>query len=92
VKEEIESVVRDLWNNHRSSSLGILLGVVLAILVLIFGFWNMLFVILCAALGLYLGKRMDEGDNVIARIFEYLKNKFEERMIHESQRRKRSDI
>lgn len=86
------SEIKDLWNNHRSSALGILLGVVLAILILIFGFWNMLFVIICASFGLYLGKRMDEGDNVIAKLFEYVKNKVEERLIHESQRRKRSDV
>ncbi len=92
MKEEIESAVKDLWNNHRSSSVGVMLGVVIAILILIFGFCNMFFVSLCAGLGLYLGKRMDEGDNVIARIFQYLKTKVEERLIHESQRRKRSDI
>jgi uncharacterized membrane protein len=73
VKEEIESEIRDLWNNHRSSSVGVVVGVMFSVFVLAFGFWNVLFVILCASIGLYIGTKIDNGENVLTRLCDYVK-------------------
>lgn len=91
MKEEILSEIRNLWRNHPSSSLGVLLSFVLAVLVLIFGFWNILFVVICVGVGLYIGKKFDEGENVVANLIEYAKDKLGEKLKHEPQRRTRGD-
>ncbi len=45
--------------------LGLLLGIILAIGVLIFGFWSVLFVALCAGIGYFIGRNVDKGGSFI---------------------------
>ena len=76
MKNEIELTLRNLWNNHRQSTIGVLVGAVIAILVLLFGFWNMVFVAVCASLGLFIGKKLDNGEDVLSKTWEFLKEKW----------------
>lgn len=76
MKDEIELTLRNLWKNHRQSTVGVLVGAIAAILVLLFGFWNMVFVALCACLGLFIGKKLDNGEDVLSKTWEFLKEKW----------------
>jgi len=76
MKNEIELAIRDLWTNHRASTSGVVLGAVLAVLVLVFGFWNMIFVVVCACVGLFIGKKMDDGEDVLSKTWEFLKEQW----------------
>ena len=63
MKEECARLFQEAWENHRGCFLGAVLGALIAILVLLFGFWKMLFIGICAAFGLWLGNRIDKGDD-----------------------------
>lgn len=73
MKDEILAEIRNLWDNHKNASLGVLLGLLFGVLTLIFGFWNIVFVVICASLGLFIGAKWDKGENVMAKTYEYVK-------------------
>ena len=47
MKEELQMLAEKIWAGHKGMCLGGLGGVLLATCILLFGFWNMLFVCLC---------------------------------------------
>ena len=59
MKENILLFLQDQWQSHRGRSAGLLLGALFGISVLIFGFWSMVFIILCAGIGMYIGLRIE---------------------------------
>ena len=73
MKEEILLEIRSLWDNHRKASIGVLLGLIFGICTLVFGFWSMVFVALCVGVGLFIGKKLDEGENISAKLCDYIK-------------------
>ncbi len=50
-----------LFAPHRGKMIGMLFGAFIGLAVLIFGFWQTLFVLLCAFVGLIVGIRIDHG-------------------------------
>ena len=63
MKEECARLFREAWENHRGCVLGAVLGALIAVSILLFGFWNMLFIGICVSLGLWLGNRIDKADD-----------------------------
>ncbi len=63
MKEECARLFQEAWENHRGCVLGAVLGALIAVSILLFGFWNMLFIGLCVAIGLWLGKQIDDADD-----------------------------
>lgn len=62
-KEATELFVQRLWHEHPGKCAGGLAGVLLGICILMFGFWNVLFVMLLGLAGLFVGMNVDrEGD------------------------------
>lgn len=55
-----EEMFRELAQHHRGKVIGGLLGLVLALLFLRFGFWATLFIALLVAVGYVVGKRLDD--------------------------------
>ena len=55
MKEYVLLFLQDQWLRHRGRTLGLLLGAIFGICVLLFGFWHIVFVLLCAAVGMYIG-------------------------------------
>ncbi len=59
----LSEIMQYLLDNHRGKLFGLILGLVLGILIISFGFWKTVLVILCIVIGLFFGKRFDEdGD------------------------------
>ena len=54
----------NLWHNHKGKILGVLGGLIFAILVISYGFFAALFICLCIAAGFYIGKRIDAKINI----------------------------
>ena len=77
--EELEKEIKDLWMNHRLAVLGVIIGVLLGFFVLVFGFFNTLFVTLCAVLGLLIGKRLDNGEDVLGKVESFFFKQFKGR-------------
>ena len=71
--------ILEYYENHKGEVIGAGSGLIFAVLVLIFGFWSMLFVLLCASVGWYLGKKAFENNNffkeIIAKIIVFLKER-----------------
>ena len=59
MKENLLRVLQEHWENHRGRTAGLLLGALFGIFVLLFGFWSMVFIILCAGIGMYIGLRVE---------------------------------
>lgn len=63
MKENIRMLAEKLWQNHPGKCACTLAGMLLAVCILLFGFWNMLFVLLLGGVGLFVGFNVDrEGD------------------------------
>lgn len=64
MKEEAIVLIKELWAEQRGAFICTVVGVLFAILVLLFGFWRVLFVLLCAGVGLLIGRRIDKSGGV----------------------------
>lgn len=56
-----EEVFRDLLENHRGKIIGGLIGLVLALMIIRFGFFWSIFIGICVLVGYLIGKRMDDN-------------------------------
>lgn len=65
MREELREALEELWRSHRGKTAGTILGIVLGIAVLCFGFWNTVFVLCCGLVGLFVGTQLDQGDDVL---------------------------
>ena len=61
MKEEMRQVFRYLLREQRGRFLGAIGGVLFGVCVLVFGFWRTFFVLLCGAVGLFIGGRLEDG-------------------------------
>ena len=64
MKEDVKLFIEAAWENHRGKTAGTLLGLVLGIAILLFGFWNTVFVLLCAMIGLFIGIKVDRNKEI----------------------------
>ena len=56
----------ELWNLHRGKIIGGILGLIIGIIIIALGFFKAAFVILCAILGYYIGKSIDNNEDIRA--------------------------
>lgn len=65
MKEYFKQVAEGLWKKHPGKCVCTLAGLLLAVCILLFGFWNMLFVLLLGGIGFFIGSNVDrEGDTL----------------------------
>ncbi len=55
---------KDFYAKHPATSIGLAGGLVLGLSIAVFGFWRTLVVVACVAVGLFVGFRLDNGDDV----------------------------
>lgn len=68
-----EKLLLHILEHHRGKLLGIGLGLIAGILVVSYGFWKALFIIICIVLGYLVGKNIDERtdwDDWVQRVFK----------------------
>ncbi len=58
-------LMEEIWQHHSGKIIGVLLGFVIGILVITFGFFRTLFVALCAVAGYVVGKRIDQKEDLM---------------------------
>ena len=58
-----ENLFRIIFEQHRGKAIGILLGLLASILFISYGFWRTIFIVVCIALGFFIGKEIDENKN-----------------------------
>lgn len=72
MKETIKLFLRDLWQQHPGKCVCTTLGVLLGICILVFGFWDMLFIFLLGGIGLFVGQNVDREGNTWQNIKDYI--------------------
>lgn len=77
MKDEMRELIGDLWQNHRCKMVGLLLGLVIGMAILLFGFWNTVFVLLCGLLGLFIGIKLDKGEDFLAHMDRFFPDRFQ---------------
>ncbi len=60
----------EFYNLHRGGIIGALTGFVLAVTILIFGFFTMLFIAILSGLGYYIGKRIHDDKDYIKNLLD----------------------
>jgi uncharacterized membrane protein len=63
MKEDFKQLVEEVWQEHRGKFVGTTLGIVLGIAVLLFGFWKTIFILFCGLIGLFVGMKVDSGED-----------------------------
>lgn len=58
-----ENILRIIIEQHRGKAIGIIMGLLASILFINYGFWRTIFIIICIALGFFIGKELDEKKN-----------------------------
>ena len=69
---DIKAFFSKMWEERRGASLGVLIGISFACIVLIFGFWQSLFLIVSGLIGFAIGARIDSKESfqrMINRVF-----------------------
>ena len=62
IKQDIVNFIKYQFIEHCGRTVGLIIGFIAALSILIFGFFTTLFVVICMALGLYIGNRIDNSD------------------------------
>ncbi len=58
-------LLEEIWQHHSGKILGMLFGFMFGILVITFGFFRTLFVVLCVSAGYVVGKRIDQKEDIM---------------------------
>jgi uncharacterized membrane protein len=58
-------MMEEIWQYHSGKIVGVAVGFTLGILIIIFGFFQTLFVMLCVIAGYVVGKRIDEKEDIM---------------------------
>ena len=78
--ESIKKFVADFFETYCSRKIGFILGAVTGVAILLFGFFNTLFVVLCGLIGLFVGSRFDSKDDLVDKLINKLDELLPERI------------
>ncbi|MBR4642855.1 MAG: DUF2273 domain-containing protein [Selenomonadaceae bacterium] len=70
--EAVKNFVIDLFESHRTRKIGFITGLVAGGAILLIGFFNTLFILLCGTIGLFIGSRFDSKDDLVEKILHKL--------------------
>ena len=78
--ESIKKFVADFFETYCSRKVGFILGAITGVAILLFGFFNTLFVVLCGLVGLFVGSRFDSKDDLVDKLINKLDELLPERI------------
>lgn len=70
-----EKILFFILEEHRGKALGVLFGLIAAILVVSYGFLKTLFIMVCIGLGYFIGKKVDEKQDIDVWLKQVFRNK-----------------
>ena len=77
--KDLKEFAAAFFKTHRTRKIGFLVGLIWGVLILIFGFVNTSFIFICGLIGLYIGSRFDNSDDLIDETLRKLNNILPER-------------
>ncbi len=69
-KKEIINKIFEFYRSHFGEINGALIGLIIAICVLVVGFFQTLFIAICVFLGYYIGKKISKDKNYIRNLLD----------------------
>ncbi len=79
MSEMIKKHILGYFETYPTRKIGFIAGVIFGIAILIFGFFNTLFAVFCGIIGLYIGSKFEEGDDLIANTLKMIEETVPER-------------
>lgn len=61
-----KNYIKELLENHKGKLFGVFSGLLIGVLILIIGFWKVIFLALCVGLGVWLGTMKDNKENFLS--------------------------
>lgn len=58
-------LLEEIWQYHSGKITGVIIGFIIGVLIITFGFFETLFVLLCVIAGYIVGKRIDEKEDIM---------------------------
>lgn len=58
-------MLEEIWQLHSGKIVGVTIGFAIGLLILTFGFFRTLFILLCVIAGYIVGKRIDEKEDIM---------------------------
>lgn len=58
-------LLREIWRAHSGKISGVLIGFFIGLLILTIGFFQALFILICMILGYFIGKRIDDKEDLM---------------------------
>jgi uncharacterized membrane protein len=71
---DVGELLINLWRNHKGKIIGISCGLVFALFVIRYGFFQALFICLCIAVGLLIGKKIDSKIDIRQSLEDLFRN------------------
>lgn len=80
MREAIKNFFNELFESHRTRKFGFVAGMLTGVAILLIGFFNTLFIVLCGTVGLFIGSRFDSKDDLVEKIIHKLDDILPERI------------
>ena len=77
--KEVKDTIKSLFETYPMRKIGFIVGVILGAVILTFGFFPTLFALFCGIIGLYIGSRFDEGDDLVSRTLKKIEHALPDR-------------
>ena len=58
-------ILAEIWRAHSGKIVGVSIGLILGLLILAIGFFQALFVLFCMVVGYFIGKRIDDKEDLM---------------------------
>ena len=62
---EVKRLIKLGFEKYPKRKIGFLIGIIFGVAIINFGFFQTLFAFFCGVIGLYIGSRFDDGDDLI---------------------------
>ena len=62
---EVKRLIKSGFETYPKRKMGFLIGIIFGIAIINFGFFQTLFAFFCGIIGLYIGSRFDDGDDLV---------------------------
>lgn len=76
---EIKRLINSSLETYPTRKLGFIGGVIIGVAILIFGLFNTLFAFFCGVIGLYVGSRFEENDDLVDKTLRTIEESLPER-------------
>ncbi len=73
--DELKQTLSSFWTGHCAGRRGLLIGMLIGIAILVFGFWSTFFVLFCGCIGHYVAVKMEKDEDWLEKTLRSLQNR-----------------